>query len=215
MTKISTRQSLGLARDLIHQLGGKTIADPGFSEERAAAAAQTTDKLAMCAGCRNDFYNDKNPLGVKRCWSLESATPVIRYRTGFWTVPSTPDAFARVEVLDCYHTEGLSFQKELPAHLRPASLWVDDSKPCPEGYAVARTYDDALRMLRRFDYDVLYLDHDLGEDARTGYDLLKQLVAENRVPPRVECISWNPVGRRRIEALAAEISAAPEGDATR
>lgn len=50
-------------------------------------------------------------------------------------------------------------------------LWVDDAKPAPEGVAVARTYDDALSMLRRFEYGTLYLDHDLGE-TRTGYDLL-------------------------------------------
>lgn len=30
------------------------------------------EKLKRCNGCRNDFYNDKNPLGVKECWSLES-----------------------------------------------------------------------------------------------------------------------------------------------
>lgn len=83
------------------------------------------------------------------------------------------------------------------------SLWVDDCKPCPEGYAVARTYDHALQMLRSYDYAELYLDHDLGE-SRTGYDLLMELIRENRVPPRVECISWNPVGRKRIEGALAE-----------
>lgn len=84
------------------------------------------------------------------------------------------------------------------------ALWVDDSKPCPHGCAVARTYDDALRLLRHFDYDVLYLDHDLGDEQipeRTGFHLLKQLIADRRLPPRVECISWNPVGKARIEAL--------------
>lgn len=86
-------------------------------------------------------------------------------------------------------------------------IWVDDSKPCPHGCAVARTYDDALRMLRRFDYDVLYLDHDLGDArGRTGYDLLLRTDHDGRVPSRVECISWNPVGRKRIEQLAASIA---------
>lgn len=36
------------------------------------------EKLATCVGCRDDFYNDKNPLGVKRCWSLKSAKKVRR-----------------------------------------------------------------------------------------------------------------------------------------
>lgn len=81
----------------------------------------------------------------------------------------------------------------------PLDIWVDDCKPAPNGCAVARTYDIALRMLRRYEYATLYLDHDLGEE-RTGYDLLMALIRENRVPPRVECISWNPVGRQRIAA---------------
>jgi len=85
-------------------------------------------------------------------------------------------------------------------------LWVDDCKPCPDGFAVARTYDDALAMCRRFEYDAIYLDHDLGE-SRTGYDLLLQLHAIGRLPPRVEVISWNPVGRARIIAALKEIAA--------
>lgn len=77
------------------------------------------------------------------------------------------------------------------------SLWVDDCKPAPDDAAVARTYDDAVRMLRSFRYDELYLDYDLGEE-RTGYDLLLQAQREGLCPPRVVCISWNPEGRKRI-----------------
>jgi len=33
-------------------------------------------KQSDCSGCRNDFYNDHNPLGVKECWSLKDATMV-------------------------------------------------------------------------------------------------------------------------------------------
>ena len=84
------------------------------------------------------------------------------------------------------------------------SLWVDDCKPCPPGFAVARTYDDALRMLRRFRYDTLYLDHDLADPKdRTGYDLLMQAMHEGIAPDDVRVISWNPVGRKRIEAALA------------
>lgn len=91
------------------------------------------------------------------------------------------------------------------------AIWVDDCKPAPSGCAVARTYDLALQMLRRFKYSKLYLDHDLGE-ARTGYDLLMVLIAEGIVPPEVECISWNPVGRKRIEAALA-VGSADRGEA--
>ena len=49
-----------------------------------------------CVGCDNDFYNGKNPLGVKRCWMLENAKPVTRYRIGWWTPPTAPGAFTKV-----------------------------------------------------------------------------------------------------------------------
>lgn len=26
-----------------------------------------------CIGCEQDFYNDKNPYGVKQCWSVPNA----------------------------------------------------------------------------------------------------------------------------------------------
>lgn len=26
-----------------------------------------------CIGCEQDFYNDKNPYGVKQCWSVPTA----------------------------------------------------------------------------------------------------------------------------------------------
>ncbi len=90
------------------------------------------------------------------------------------------------------------------------ALWVDDAKPAPdESYAVARTYEDALRMLRRFEYDTLYLDHDLG-DGPTGLDLLRTIRAEGRCPAQVVCISWNPVGRKRIVDELAGARPTPE-----
>jgi hypothetical protein len=67
-----------------------------------------------CAGCHDDFYNDHNPLGVKECWSLKSAKIVTRWRTGTWTMPATPGAFAEVRVPNCYRQKGYVFQHELP-----------------------------------------------------------------------------------------------------
>lgn len=89
-----------------------------------------------------------------------------------------------------------------PATVEPCAIWVDDCKPAPVDCAVARTYDDALRMMRKYRYSVLYLDHDLGDDGRTGLHLLRQLKAEKICPAIVNCISWNPAGR---DAIIAEI----------
>jgi hypothetical protein len=32
-----------------------------------------------CAGCRDDFYNGNNPLGVSECWSRKDAKLEARY----------------------------------------------------------------------------------------------------------------------------------------
>jgi hypothetical protein len=30
-------------------------------------------KASLCAGCRDDFYNGKNPIGIKKCWYFDKA----------------------------------------------------------------------------------------------------------------------------------------------
>lgn len=40
--------------------------------------AERKPTVRDCAGCRDDFYNGKNDLGVARCWGLDSATFVKR-----------------------------------------------------------------------------------------------------------------------------------------
>lgn len=40
-----------------------------------------------CAGCRNDFYNGNNSLGVKECWSFKSAKLIFRKEVHINQVP--------------------------------------------------------------------------------------------------------------------------------
>ena len=62
------------------------------------------EKLALCSGCRNDFYNGHNDLGVKRCWNLESAKPVLKIRVGINDVPPWNGKPKRV--LNCRTEQG-------------------------------------------------------------------------------------------------------------
>lgn len=41
----------------------------------------------MCSGCRNDFYNGNNNLGVSECWSYKDAKVVNKIRVGLWESP--------------------------------------------------------------------------------------------------------------------------------
>lgn len=82
-------------------------------------------------------------------------------------------------------------------------LFVDDIRPCPEGWTVARTFDDALTILRTQgdNIAVLSLDHDLGcfseADGRelTGYTLVQNLLGYNISPRLIFLHTDNAVGR--------------------
>ena len=101
------------------------------------------------------------------------------------------------------------------------NLYLDDCRPCPEGWVCARTLEKAKELLQSGDVEDCSLDHDLGccahcEAARcvnssypayytgycsckcheTGYDLVKWM-AENKVWPKNKPTvhSDNPPGR--------------------
>lgn len=70
--------------------------------------------LENCRGCRDDFYNGHNPLGVRRCWSFEKAELVTRFRTHRDALPASKGAFTEVKVPNCYNATGLYFCKSFP-----------------------------------------------------------------------------------------------------
>lgn len=73
-----------------------------------------SEKMRHCGGCRDDFYNGKNPMGVQRCWGLKTAKLVTRYRIGTWTRPDQPGAFTKVKCLNCFHAKGEHYYEKLP-----------------------------------------------------------------------------------------------------
>lgn len=74
-----------------------------------------SEKMKHCRGCRDDFYNDKNPMGVKECWALKTAKMVTRFRIGTWTRPTEPGAFTKVQTLSCFHRDGEHYYEKLPS----------------------------------------------------------------------------------------------------
>lgn len=90
-------------------------------------------------------------------------------------------------------------------------LFVDDERPMPVdgGWIVSRTAKDAKDMIffaannKGNEIEVLSLDHDLGENVPTGYDVAAWLECRvymhGMIPPKVLKVhSANPVGRARI-----------------
>ena len=59
-----------------------------------------------CLGCRNDFYNDKNHLGVKECWSFKKAKLVTKLGPiGHWENPPYKNK-EKKKIPNCWHGEG-------------------------------------------------------------------------------------------------------------
>lgn len=83
-------------------------------------------------------------------------------------------------------------------------LYLDDVRKCPEGYTLARSYQDFVALVDTEIPAEVSFDHDLGE-AKTGYDCAQYLagvcIAKDVPLPAWHCHSANPVGRARILAV--------------
>lgn len=89
-------------------------------------------------------------------------------------------------------------------------LYLDDLRPVPSGWAVARSFDDAVAYVETHGVpSMISFDHDLGEAEGvllpTGYDFAKWLVERDLDRPgfipadfQFTVHSANPVGARNI-----------------
>lgn len=72
-----------------------------------------------CVGCRDNFYNGNNDLGVKECWKLKNAKLKTKYAIGWWIPMDRKDNFIKVKKPSCYHQPGqTAYLDEIPKHLK-------------------------------------------------------------------------------------------------
>lgn len=97
----------------------------GLTDEREGAVDRS-----HCAGCRDDFYNDHNPMGVKECWLLKKAELVIRYRTHRDAMPASKGAFTEVRVPNCMNGNGWYYRQTLPDFVKAEDVrWLPPATP--------------------------------------------------------------------------------------
>jgi hypothetical protein len=87
------------------------------------------------------------------------------------------------------------------------TLLIDDKRTL-DVTRIVRNYNDGIAALQERQWDVLYLDHDLGDftgpngSERNGYHIVCFLEANPEfLPKRIEVVSSNPVGRSNIAAV--------------
>lgn len=85
------------------------------------------------------------------------------------------------------------------------TLLIDDMRQSHYITRTARTYDDGIKALtEEGPWNVLYLDHDLGETdpAKTGEGIMRFLEENPQyLPEDIVMISSNPVGRQRMRVI--------------
>lgn len=86
------------------------------------------------------------------------------------------------------------------------TLLIDDVRNI-EADKVARTFAEGIEALENGPWDVLYLDHDLGEkDGNDGTGIMNWLEEFPEYKPgRIEIVSSNPVGRERMQKIINKI----------
>ena len=79
------------------------------------------------------------------------------------------------------------------------NLYVDDIRRWPDGFVVARNYDEAIELLNNNKINILSLDHDLGIDEhgveKNGYDIVKYICEYGISSKKIYIHTDNIVGR--------------------
>ena len=83
-------------------------------------------------------------------------------------------------------------------------IWLDDSRPMPPGFDYhAKTAVEAIELLASGGVTAISLDHDLGDDCGSGYEVacyIEQGAFDGTLATvEVSIHSANPVGRERME----------------
>lgn len=109
-------------------------------------------------------------------------------------------------------------------------LWLDDARPAPDGWTLARNFEEAVSLLAQGTAVEASLDYDLylvaepsspsglavatvDDQAKTGLDValwIEEAITDGRIPAlALRCHSTNPEGRRLITAVIARIPCPP------
>ena len=81
-------------------------------------------------------------------------------------------------------------------------LWLDDTRPAPPDWVWCQSIEAAKTLLRTGKVESASLDHDLGLNKKTGYDLCMWMVENNTWPTNKPTVhSANPVGAIRMRGV--------------
>lgn len=88
-------------------------------------------------------------------------------------------------------------------------LFMDDYRKAPKGFALARTTEECLLMLRECEVGVLSLDYEMGYGDESGGHVARMIVLERLFPQEIYLHTSSLQGRKEMFELL--YPACPEG----
>ena len=86
-------------------------------------------------------------------------------------------------------------------------IYLDDWRPCPEGYVVARNFKEFQRlMINNDDISHISLDYDLDDYKWNGLGVCKWMVECEFVPKNINIHSTHSGGKQMLEYLMENVS---------
>lgn len=78
------------------------------------------------------------------------------------------------------------------------NVYLDDVRPCPRGFVVARTAEECLLLLAEEEVNLLSLDFELGMGNPNGLTVVHGLIAGGKYPRQIFVHSSSFLGRTQM-----------------
>jgi hypothetical protein len=78
------------------------------------------------------------------------------------------------------------------------NVYLDDVRPCPQGFVAARSAEECLLLLEESKVDLLSLDFELGYGAPNGLTVVHGIIASGKYPLEIYVHSSSLMGRAQM-----------------
>jgi hypothetical protein len=78
------------------------------------------------------------------------------------------------------------------------NVYMDDVRPCPQGFTVARSAEECLLLLAASEVNLLSLDYELGLGQPNGLTVVHGIIASGKYPKEVYVHSSSMMGRAQM-----------------
>ncbi|MBW7477602.1 cell division protein FtsJ [Paenibacillus oenotherae] len=78
------------------------------------------------------------------------------------------------------------------------NIYLDDYRPCPQGFVPAKTSEECILLLEAEQVDIISLDFDLGWGQPTGMEVVNYIVSSGRYPRTIYIHTSSPSGRLQM-----------------